>query len=44
MQYTLFSLYRSKIAEILEVSQLALGLVLLKDWDTIFFFLKILQI
>ena len=49
MQYTLFNFYRSEIAEILGVSQLAPGLVLLSPvygakWDTIFFFLKILQI
>ena len=48
MQYTLFNLYRSEIAEILRVSQLAPGLVPLSsvygaNWDT-FFFLKILQI
>ena len=48
MQYTLFKLYRSEIAEILGVSQLAPGLVPHShvygtNWDTIFF-LKILQI
>ena len=49
MQYTLFNLYRSEISEILGVSQSGPRLVLLSPvygakWDTIFFFLKILQI
>ena len=48
IQYTLFSLYRSEIAEILGVSQLAPGLVLLspvygENAGHLFFF-KILQI
>ena len=48
MQYTLFKLYRSEIADILGVSQLVPGLVPLSpvdgaNWDT-FFYLKILQI
>ena len=42
MQYTLFNLHRCEIAEILGMSQLAPGLVLLspvygENWDTIFF-------
>ena len=42
MQYILFKLYKSEIADILGVSQLALGLVPLSpvygaNWDTIFF-------
>ena len=43
MQYTLFNLHRSEIAEILGVSQLTPDIVLLSpvygaNWDTMFFF------